>query len=540
MESKPVEFIIHIGQHKTGSTAIQKFLFQNQKLLFENHAVLYPDFYSEGYLSDDFFNHQAVLYLVHQAGIPEGTHERFGKCVEFCRQNSIQKLVISNENLSRNKDWPAVFHHLGKRFELDVKIMVYLRRQDYWIESSWKESGCKDPRYQSIRDYMPVVNMDWYEMLTPWLEYFSPHQFIVRPFEKEVIGENAVNDFVRLLGFEPTGLVENEESYLMVNPGYSHEVLEILNLCKIGFKLHEDKQVPYNPLHHYFFYALPEKYRRKSPFCPYGLLSPAERLAILEKYAESNRKLAKLLLPGGDGELFHEPLPELSEKWTAPEKLTLEKAIPVLVDLLMYQHEKFQSHHKAFYETRGGFNARLVRLSERMASLPGELKKYLHEESEVLKKRNNEEVPVIQENNEKIIRDYIESIFWFEQLETDILNKCIRFVNDIKSLEKTPEGLSFLATDGDPYIVIKLPSAFDNPAFIKLDLTVPAETKLQVFFRKGMGRQFCERFSIRRPLDKGRNVLYLKLPGSSINRKIRIDPGTHPGLYVIHSLGIAR
>lgn len=540
MESKPVEFIIHIGQHKTGSTAIQKFLFQNQKLLFEKYAVLYPDFYSEGYLTDDFFNHQAVLYLVHQAGIPEGTHERFGKCVEFCRQNSIQKLVISNENLSRNKDWPAVFHHLGKRFELDVKIIVYLRRQDYWIESSWKESGCKDPRYQSIQDYAPVVNMDWYDMLTPWLEYFSSQQFIVRPFEKEVIGENAVNDFVRLLGLEPSVLVEDEESYLMVNPGYTHEVLEILNLCKIGFKLHEDKQVPYNPLHHYFFYALPEKYRRKSPFCPYGLLSPSERLVILQKYAESNRKLAKLLLPGGDGELFHEPLPDLSENWTAPEKLTLEKAIPVLVDLLMYQHEKFQSHHKAFYETRGGFNARLVRLNERIASLSGELQKYLHRELEVLKKGNEAAVTEIRGNNEKFIQEYVESIFLFEKIDAGILHKCIRFVNDVQSLTTTQEGLLFLSTGHDPYFVIKLPSAFDNPAFIKLDLTVPVETNLQVFYRKGIGRQFCERFSISRPLHKGRNTLYMKLPGSSVDRKIRIDPGTHPGPYILHSIGIAR
>jgi hypothetical protein len=541
MDSKPIQFILHIGQHKTGSTAIQKFLFQNQKLLFEKHSVLYPDFYTDRYLTEKFFNHQTVLYHVQKAGIPEGTQEKFGKCVEFCRQNSIQKLVISNENLSRNKDWPGVFHLLGKKFALDVKIIVYLRRQDYWIESSWKESGCKDPRYQGIRDYAPVVNMDWYEMLTPWLEFFSPHQFVVRPFEKEVIGENAVNDFAGLLGIDASNVVEDEASYLMVNPGYSHEILEILNLCKIGFKLHDETQVPYNPLHHYFFYALPEKYRRKDPFSPYGLLSPVERLEIIEKYEESNMKLARLLLPGGDEKLFHEPLPDLSENWTEPKKLTIEKAIPVLIDLLMYQHEKFQNHHKAFYETRGGFNSRLVRLNERIVSLPEQMKKYLNDRINLLEKTIDRKLhETNQMSHERYVQEWIESVFSFETIEPVVIQKSIRYINGIGSIAKTEDGLHIQATGEDPYFILRLPLSFDKPSFIKIVLTAPARGNFQLFFRKGIGRQFCERYSIRKPVMKGRNILYIKLPGSGVDRKIRIDPGTQPGLYILHSMGIAR
>ena len=38
-----VKIVLHIGRHKTGSTAIQNFLFENRQVLLNRFGVLYPE-----------------------------------------------------------------------------------------------------------------------------------------------------------------------------------------------------------------------------------------------------------------------------------------------------------------------------------------------------------------------------------------------------------------------------------------------------------------------------------------------------------------
>ncbi len=40
-----MELILHIGYSKTGTSAIQDFLYRNRKMLLRRYGILYPDIY---------------------------------------------------------------------------------------------------------------------------------------------------------------------------------------------------------------------------------------------------------------------------------------------------------------------------------------------------------------------------------------------------------------------------------------------------------------------------------------------------------------
>ncbi|MCH8942156.1 MAG: hypothetical protein IIA48_06935 [Bacteroidetes bacterium] len=53
------KFILHIGQSKTGTTAIQSFLSENRKIL-HNKGILYPDILKK-WVSLDLLNHNQIV-----------------------------------------------------------------------------------------------------------------------------------------------------------------------------------------------------------------------------------------------------------------------------------------------------------------------------------------------------------------------------------------------------------------------------------------------------------------------------------------------
>jgi hypothetical protein len=76
------------------------------------------------------------------------------------------------------------------------------------------------------------VNKDHLKHLRNWVKYFSPEQFIVRIYEKSCIGDDVVNDFLKIVGiYDKTGFVDPPDNNLNVNAGLKPEVVEILILC---------------------------------------------------------------------------------------------------------------------------------------------------------------------------------------------------------------------------------------------------------------------------------------------------------------------
>jgi len=101
------------------------------------------------------------------------------------------------------------------------------------------------------------------------------------------------------------------------------------------------------------------------------------------------------------------------------------------------------------------------------------------------------------------------------------------------------EGLVLQASGDDPNLV--LPAfAFDphSSLVVRVELTSPAETVLELFYETSQAPGYSGDRKIVHDIHKGRNVVYLTLKEAALAGRLRLDPGTVPGEYVLHGLEV--
>jgi hypothetical protein len=327
------EIYFHIGQPKTGTSAIQGFLNYNREHLFREYKVLYPNFNSKDYITGLMHNHAPIfLNAIKEKKIPQCIND-FVDCFNYCAGHNVEKVVISNEGFFWHW-WPKILNDIIDRLNCDYKIIVYLRRQDYWVESGWKQWGHKRRDCNTIQDYIEKADLDWGKMLAIWSEYFSSSKIIVRPYEKAQIGDDVVLDFVKLIGLNDiNGFSSPPDTNLNTNIGLNKDIIEILRLSK---NLVDDLND--HSIIEFLNTMLSDSYKRQ-PMSDFSLLSPTERIDLINKFKASNDMVARQYLGREDGKLFREPLPDPDEHWEAYDGLTVEKIVPVILEILMKQQK---------------------------------------------------------------------------------------------------------------------------------------------------------------------------------------------------------
>ena len=120
------KLIIHVGPHKTGTTAIQKTLLQNRCVL-RNNGIYYPE------IGFDYYGHHKLASSV----------ENFNRTAidEFCKElNGIDgTIVVSSENFSRCTTEAVAF--FASRLNIEsISIIYYIRDAIQQMYSWWQES----------------------------------------------------------------------------------------------------------------------------------------------------------------------------------------------------------------------------------------------------------------------------------------------------------------------------------------------------------------------------------------------------------------
>ncbi len=267
---------IHIGTHKTGSSAIQSALKKSKSQLQDCSIFFDPVGY---YLSAELMNSSRLERLVLERFREAFCQKYFTireAIIVFSGEGFFGDPYIGYNNISAIAD---DLHHIFQDF--DVRIIASIRKQDTFIESLYhqriKEGGsCSFERFISAID---IYAFNWYRLLKTYESNFGRENLKIVPFEQA--GRNG-NSLIKII-FQTLGVdIDSDHKNLsVINPSYTRKGLEIARLCNPILDNGEQKKLR-SFLEREFPKAIGEKFE---------MMSEHLRDELTNYYSDSNRKL---------------------------------------------------------------------------------------------------------------------------------------------------------------------------------------------------------------------------------------------------------
>jgi hypothetical protein len=215
--------VLHIGSHKTGSTAIQGTLIDASEELLAR-GILYPRAGRQGPGHARLAGELAFL----EAPVTQAPSHK--ELLTEVRASDPHTLVLSAENFTpRESSWPAdwALHLVEELSPRRVQVVGYVRPQWEFIEASYSQQVKVGITSLHFEDYLTKCfldpHFDYPRKFGPWRRAFGDH-LEVRPFSHEhLVCGDAVADFWSLVGLGSPP--ELREKYANRRPGAREIVL---------------------------------------------------------------------------------------------------------------------------------------------------------------------------------------------------------------------------------------------------------------------------------------------------------------------------
>tara|TARA_Y100000780_G_scaffold119253_1_gene107538 strand:- start:10438 stop:11511 length:1074 start_codon:yes stop_codon:yes gene_type:complete len=236
------KLILHIGLHKTGTTAIQKHLISVENRLNQQGWYLFRE-RKDGKQSNVGNINTWVEF--------EGSGENFLAVVDNGLYDALEKtsgnIIASCEEMSwlNDKQIKRLEQRLSETFS-DIKIICYVRRQDEHFISHYKQ-GFRYPHssarmFYSFSDPLTPLwqnyyrnYLDYFKKAESWALSFGARNVIFKEFNRAKLHDgNSAVDFLKVLGFS------DEESCSSVERSGVNEALNIHH-CIINHAVFETR-----------------------------------------------------------------------------------------------------------------------------------------------------------------------------------------------------------------------------------------------------------------------------------------------------------
>jgi len=288
---RPRRLVLHIGVHRTGTTAIQRHLHRNRKAL-RAQGVHY---------AFDTENHTSLARELQ--GSDADADRLVDRIVADADAAGQPVTVISGEDLCRIP-WVNRLARLREHFE--VQVICYLRRQDGWLESWYNQhvrwpweldsSTLTPDEFLADRRHYHWIRYD--DLLMRWSEVFGDDALTVRVFEEVVRAGSLTADLCRQIGIDPARLdpVDRPE-----NASVSPRATEILRHLRLFGRPPRDRVL--------LIRAVAEAATAAGLDETAHVFSERQRANLLRGYTDGNAWVARTFLGRPDGRLFPQPPP---------------------------------------------------------------------------------------------------------------------------------------------------------------------------------------------------------------------------------------
>jgi hypothetical protein len=320
---------IHIGVQKTGSTLLQKIL-DDHKPELKKERIYYLGRYRE--IAREFRviteNDPKLNNILQKAIIKDLTD---------INNTGFATYVISNEKFAGNKMTgynnteviARSLHEITEKLDLDVYIIVYIRRQDDFIESTYQQKIFSGDTYtfDEFLDLFDTTAFNWHSLLQSYAGIFGKEKILVRRYHKTFLPDiySLPREFGQIIG---SNFLKKYQSSRTENTGITRDVLEILRITN-SFLAEEDMRD---------LRELLTLDNYKNAYQAYSFFKPEERMEFLSRYEKTNELVAREFFNDASGTLF--PPPKNEPDFGEYPGLSKETAIKILTKSIQLQAGK--------------------------------------------------------------------------------------------------------------------------------------------------------------------------------------------------------
>ena len=217
------QIVIHIGPHKTGSTAIQKFLAEN----VDNFILSGINF------MHDQLTHEAALLLSQNKF--EKAEEKLKKIGQKISEESGKVFILSQEDfcgdLPGRSPRRVIYPTLNKNLRIiaralrphKVKFIFFVREEESWLASCYYQCLKHRTAFSSMADFKSHFEGDflWEEKLVSTREAFGD-RLITRPYSRNL--DAGVQEILKTCGYSDFPLARQVSK---ANPSPSKEEVRL-------------------------------------------------------------------------------------------------------------------------------------------------------------------------------------------------------------------------------------------------------------------------------------------------------------------------
>lgn len=287
---------IHTGLHKTGTTSLQKTLFDNRAHL-KSHGMLYPET-GLSQLPSNWGHHDLAYALRH----PHTGQRMWAALRAEADAAGLPDVVVSSEELSLLpfQTLPGLdsYKIIKRCFEgYDIRLICYLRPQAEMAASLYNHNVKAAGETKDIMDFLIrcAKRLDYAYYLNVAAVVLGPEAIVIRKYQKAHMTGDTIEDFAAQIGLEESVLTSAPQT---LNLGLTETGLRKMLAAN---RKYEDNPVLLKAK------RLEIIHRNKAnTFESASLLSQEAQRTITALHTIPNRQIAKRYL-GLDGDLF-EPL----------------------------------------------------------------------------------------------------------------------------------------------------------------------------------------------------------------------------------------